>query len=480
VIGEALEAQYGAVNGGQMGIALSAAGIAAKVFKLIQQFRYGYIKLELTSPTPVKKPISTAANKTGDLRAVAGVDKQKYDDAVSIPGNQAAVDCMGSLGLPTKTDARDIANDAENWRVEWSIVTGGGSQVLWAPDTHWDITNGGFQKKVTRVDETTVETTVQFDILPQATKATVGKERRRKATFKVQLHRGSAPDLSSLWGAGKPGAAAANLNPIGAALGIADALTDITAKWALEGAAPAAYVSQELIEIEPTGLIGSLKWTIDGSAARYEVTDNGDIKTKETALIAQTGFIEIVSSEPSTGNTTAYGSETCRQTYGYGQTRLDVVEGSEIVGTRTDFDGQKYSDSWTSPQTSPRNEAALVADQTTPIEGLPPGVVIPGAGQVMIVLSPAVSCGPVESVVEFAIVDWDYDGTDGWVRTEESYDTDPVILLPSTLQESIIYIDRTPSQRTVTGERTYTETRQIHGLTVPVTQHLEWNLHWVE
>jgi len=485
VIGAALEQTLGQTTGVLIGGALSALGTVAKVGKLIQQFRYGYVKLDLTTPTPVKKPLKGAANKVGTLEATAGVDPAKYDDKVAAAGGdensaqrQALADCFNSLNLPTPTDARDIAADAENWRMSWTVLAGGGSQVLWQQGMQWDIDLRN-ENHAHRINTTTVGSTVHFDILPQASKATVGRERKRKAVFKVQLRRGSAPDLSSLWGSGKAGAAAAMANPIGAVLGIADALTEISTKWALEGASPSAYVQQDLIEIEPTGLVGMIKWTIQGSPPQRDEGDELHHEI-ERANINQTGYIEIVSEKDQ--ESTAYGSETCTQSYGYGLEQLEIVEGSELVGTRTDRTVRQYSETWQTPAPEGRQSIATVIDGSTAYEGIDPSLLPPAlrdmANHVQIYLSAgSVSCGILEGHLDEAMIEYNY--ANGWQQTE-SYTRSDLAIVPVTLDATILDLQRAPGATRLVGQSVKESTRQLYGIEVPVVQTIDWNLHWVQ
>ncbi len=483
-LGAGLEASFGSVTGGKLNDGLSALGTLAKVGKLIQQFRYGYVKLDLKTPSPIKKPLKDAAYKKGELIATAGVDPEKYEAKVAESGSaensaqqQALADCFNSLNLPTPTDARDIASDAENWRVSWSIISGGGSQVLWPQGQSWDIVSR-YENKMSRLSDTTVADSVGFDILPQPSKATVGRERMRKAVFKVKLRRGGLPDLSTLWGSGKAGAAAALANPVGAALGIADALVDISTKWALEGASPSAYARQDLIEVEPTGLVGTITWTIEGAATRNEAYDS--VLEIERASVNQSGTIEIISEKDQEG--TVFGAETCQQSYGFGRKTEEIVEGSELVGTRVSQTTRQYNESWQTPTMDPRESIAVVIDGSTAFEGIDPSLLPPEvrdmADRVQVILNPAAAgCGPRDGKLDEASITWSYQ--DGW-KSEETYFQDPISILPSQLDATLLNLRRTPGSKELKGSNEQKSVRQMYGLSIPITQTIEWTLHWVE
>lgn len=484
-IGKALEMSFGEVMGATLGTAYSALGTVAKVGKVIQQFRYGYIKLDLTSPATVDKPLKGAANKVGDLTATAGVDSEKYAATVAARGGaeaslqgQRLADCAGSMGLPGATDVRDIAADAQNWRVEWSIVKGGGSQVLWSPGNLWDIKNGGTQNHVQRVNETTVANSVHFDILPQPSKATVGRKRHHQAIFKAQLHRGGLPELGTLWGTGKVGALGAAANPVGVALGVADAFADLAGKWALEGASPSARVTQELIEIEPTGLVGTIEWTIQGTAPPHEESDVAHYEL-ETASIDQHGVLEIVSEVDD--DATAYGNEICKQTYSYGLKQLVMVEGSDVVGTRTDKTVRQYDETWMTPPTTPRDSMATVVDGRTKFANVDPSL-LPAtlrdmANKVTIYLSPSLSCGPYEGHLNEAFIENMY--KDGWMEMK-TYVPSTVNIGPSPVMPLKIELTIDPESKVLVGSSMTESERTLYGVTVPLVQTLSWKLRWIE
>lgn len=480
---------YGAEAAGELGNGLSALGTASKVGKLIQQFRHGFMKLTLDTPSFVQKPIKDAAYKEGKLTATAGVDAMEYAEKVAAEGgpensadNQARADCLNSLGLPGATDARDIAADAENWRVSWSMIAGGHSQVEWSPKNRWDIL-GRFENKMMRLTDTTVSNSVTFDILPQASKATVGKQRMRLARFKAQLRRGGLPDLSTLWGTGKAGAAAAMANPIGAAFGLADALTEISTKWILEGASPSAYVTQNLMEIEPTGLVGTIAWTTQGNAQSYEDFPD-QFRTLVNASIHQTGLLEIVSQKDD--EATVYGSETCIQSYNYGHEQDEIVEGSEIVGQRVSRTVRKYHDSWITPQlpleNGKRPSVAVVSDPSASLEGLDPSL-IPAElrdmlNKITIFLNPIAGCGFQKGHLEEAYELYSYEN--GAWQQDSGYTNDPIDIVPVMLRATTLELMREPGKKEIAGSSEQTFLHALSGIEVPVTQKLEWKLHYVE
>ncbi|MFT3922327.1 MAG: hypothetical protein QM778_07315 [Myxococcales bacterium] len=463
---------------------LNALGTLAKIAKLIQEFRYGYVKLELETAKQVQKPLFDTPNTPGKLKATAGVDPMQYADKVAAAGGaensdqmQAISDCLESLNLPTPTDARDVASDVENWRVSWSIVSGGGSQVLWSEGEEWDIASR-FENKLTRVDDSTAINEVDFDILPQKTKATVGKRRMRKAVFKVQLKRGSMPDANTLWGSGKAGAAAAMANPIGAALGIADAIADISTKWALEGASPSAYVQQDLIEIMPTGLVGFVRWTLDGKANR----DEGNVENYENHIVErgtlhQDGYVEIVSTRA--GYTKAYGNEHCAQSYEWGQEAYAVVEGGEVVGKRVDREVRKFDARW---QGEPDDSSvAAVQDGRAACEDIPcsqlPASMKDTYSKVSISL-PSALCGDYETNEQFASLTNDYYSS-AWHELPD-YSSHTETVYPSPLNVNL-QLQANHGEDFLRGSDTQMiGTYQLEGLSVPIVRRVEWDLRWLE
>jgi len=245
------------------GTAVKSVKVGTKIWKFMQYMRYGTLNLTIDSESPTRKPRKSAAVKIGEVTAHAGVDQKVYDDYqkwVTKEGQQTigAIDnCLQSMGLPTKTDINDVAKDAANWRVSWSIEKGSGTEVLFAQGQDFKYSSR-LENQLTKVSDTEAKNTVKFEILPQLSDLDKGTERKRHAVFSAQLRRGKAPGFDTAWGVGKTGVKAAAESTIGVALGVASTAVDIAGNWMLEVASPKRYVTQELIEIVPKGWVGTM------------------------------------------------------------------------------------------------------------------------------------------------------------------------------------------------------------------------------
>lgn len=483
ITGKVIEAGFeqllGAGEASNASNTMSALGILSKLNKLAEQFRHGGIKLEVDGANPVAKPLRTEPNKQGSLTATVGVDAEKLSEVEAAKGGaqaseqqQQAQDCLGSLGIPTPADIRDVANDAENWRVSWSIIAGGGSQVVWSPGQTWDI-NLRTEKKVTRASDSTAESKVSFDIFPQTSRADVGNLRTRKAVFKVQLRRGSVPQAGTAWGAGKAGFAAAAANPIAAALGLTDASVDILGGWLLEAFSPSAQATQLLTEVEPTGLVGTISWTIEGRFEQHE-PGVGQSFTDTQARVLQTGLSEILSRKGK--STTEYGTAHCVQSYTYKAQMEETPEGGEVVGTGIDQSAIVFSGDWTAPQSSSRVSSAELIDWDLRIGNTPDSQLTPDmlAKRGLIEISVRPTCPEYRTKKQYLVRD-DELVSNVW-QTTYDYVEEDLQLYPFNL-EHVIQLENTTNQQTIEGNWSDTSTVTLAGVTIPVKRSIKWKLY---
>lgn len=264
VVGKAIEKVGGSAAGG-ISKGLSVVKIGTKLWKFAQLMRYGTLELTLDSEDPTDKPLPSDATKLGKVTAHGGVDKQAYDELAKWKGTQDAINeinaCLEYLGLPTKTDISDVAKDAGNWRVSWSIEKGSGTEVLFKRGQEFKILSR-LENPLTQVSPTEATNTVEFEIMPQLSSVKEGTKRTRHAVFSGQLRRGKVPEADTLWGAGKDGLAsgkvADGLVRMSNLLGVAGSLVDIGGNWILEAASPKRFVTQTLLETVPKGWVGTI------------------------------------------------------------------------------------------------------------------------------------------------------------------------------------------------------------------------------
>ncbi|MCA9598411.1 MAG: hypothetical protein KC776_34095 [Myxococcales bacterium] len=265
VIGKAIEKVGGSTSASGISKGLSVVKIGTKLWKFAQLMRYGTLELTLDSEDPTDKPLPSDATKLGKVTAHGGVDKQAFDELAKWKGTQDAINeinaCLEYLGLPTKTDISDVAKDAGNWRVSWSIEKGSGTEVLFKRGQEFKILSR-LENPLTQVSPTEATNTVEFEIMPQLSSVKEGTKRTRHAVFSGQLRRGKMPELDTLWGAGKDGVAsgkvADGLLRMSNLLGVVGSLVDISGNWILETVSPKRFVTQTLLETVPKGWVGTI------------------------------------------------------------------------------------------------------------------------------------------------------------------------------------------------------------------------------
>lgn len=231
-IGDGLKAAFGDLSGKAVADVLTATTIAGRVLKLAAFYSNQQVTVSVT-PTKVHKP--TGGTTLVKYTATAGVDPKELEQYEEMSEKIAQVDqtfrdCMGWVGLPTKTEISEVARDAEKWLVDWRLVAGA------PPHAHWSLRNNDFYLKgarqavkLKRVSASSAEGHFVVDIL--AEKAHNGQQARAYVTARAEVDAASMPTLSTFLGAAK------------GALGIADSLTEIAAGWIMAVFKPKAYAS---------------------------------------------------------------------------------------------------------------------------------------------------------------------------------------------------------------------------------------------
>ena len=146
--------------------------------------------------------------------------------------DRIARDCLASLGLPTFADAIDIANDAENWLVEWR---------LWDSANHVHMSTrrvndwylpGRLAMKMQRESPSSARADLFVDVLPERQHS--GKLARGYATAEARVDAAGMPSPMLLFtGTTSP-------------LGLVDALVELFSGWFQFMAMPKAYGTLEI------------------------------------------------------------------------------------------------------------------------------------------------------------------------------------------------------------------------------------------
>lgn len=237
--GKAMDAAAGAAMEAAtkeaFGKAMSALGMVAKLSKLAAFYRDEQATVT-PEPVSVHKP-------TGDLKLVwftarAGISKEDWDEYKEAMGeaskiDRSARDCMDMMGLPRFADAVDVANEAENWFIEWRISDGGGDHVYYnLKASDFDLP-GRLAMRMKRESETTAVARLGVDIRPEREHS--GKVVRAYATAEARVDAAGMPSPFSMIA-----------GIFGGPAGMADAILELLTGWYQAMNMPKAYGTMEI------------------------------------------------------------------------------------------------------------------------------------------------------------------------------------------------------------------------------------------
>ncbi len=258
-VGQALERGVEAATGSAtreaFGKAMGAVGIATKLAKLASFYADKQVSVE-PEPLSRHKPLDQADTAIYVARAgVNEADLKEYERMIGegAKADRMARDCLNSLGLPTFSTLKDIADDAENWIVEWRTGDGEGNHIMESrpPYNKWDWP-GRRAMRMHRESPSSARANLFVDVLPEQKHS--GTVVRAYATAQASVDAAGMPSLGTF----VTGAAGG--------LGLADALVELFGGWFQYMNMPKAYGT---IELEyhcprPTTLHRASKAVADG------------------------------------------------------------------------------------------------------------------------------------------------------------------------------------------------------------------------
>lgn len=232
---------------GDLGNALAATGTVMRVWKLVELYRSGSVEV-VSNDKSLHKPVDI-----DDIdvlfEANAGVsdaDWKAYQDKMGSLGmelNSIARDCLNSVGLPTTPDLSDLAKDAENWRVQWEIISGSPEHAVVSPRNSWSDENGRplpgagrLEKPLARTGDHSASTTLLVNLLPETREVHEGGGPLTVSdvTVKASLKTSAIPSLGTFVNGAKGG------------LGLADSLVELAAGWFQAMVTPKSYATVEV------------------------------------------------------------------------------------------------------------------------------------------------------------------------------------------------------------------------------------------
>ena len=273
-IGYVLDGALGAIGaaGEAIGNALSATAIVGKVIKLAAFYDENQVTVA-ADPKFVHKP--TGGTKLVAFTATAGVRPEELEEYKRLAGkmsraDQSVRDCLGWAGFPASTDIADVAKDAENWLIDWTIIEGRG-HAYWSLKNN-DLYIKGVRQatKMKRVSDSSAESRFVVDILGESGHS--GRLRTAWVTVRAEVDAAGMPGLSTLIGAGK------------GLLGLADSLAEIASGWIMVAFKPKAEAAV-LVEYHcprPTTVHRYIKHSVsdgegdDGDPCRYAFDSKDD------------------------------------------------------------------------------------------------------------------------------------------------------------------------------------------------------------
>jgi hypothetical protein len=241
--GEALSATFGKLLSNELGAdraealgrATAALGLAAKILKLASF--YGQAQISVT-PEPLRLHKPTGADEMAMFVATAGVDENdlKEFERLRNSGNSSldrqTSDCLESMGIPQLSDLSGIAQEAENWLVEWDIVEGMPPHATYYMNENDYYLKGRRAMKMKRHDASSARADFIIHILPEREHS--GKIVRAYVTARAKLDAAAPPSIGTF------------VNAVKGLTGLIDSLVELGAGWLQYMNQPKAYGSIEV------------------------------------------------------------------------------------------------------------------------------------------------------------------------------------------------------------------------------------------
>lgn len=232
-IDKAVGATMDAATAEAFGKAMAAAGMAAKIGKLVSFYRNNQVTVKADPPSTHKPPEGPAIVKFTATAGLSEEDWKDYQDAAGGPEgskvDRATRDCLNQLGLPTAPELADLAKDAEEWLVDWRIVEGAGQHAYMSYRGNDWYLPGRLAMKLKRAGPYSASATVNVDITPETQQT--GRVVSAFVTTQASLDAAGMPSLSTL------------VNAMTGLLGLADSLLELCVGWYQSMNMPKAYAT---------------------------------------------------------------------------------------------------------------------------------------------------------------------------------------------------------------------------------------------
>ena len=268
-----------ALLGSTVGNVFKALDFAMKIANLIQLYANTQVTLSVGPPDPVHKPIKSDPRRLIEVTARAGIPDEAWarfiDSGSAAPSYRNAMACLQFLGAPLPSDAKDIADKVDTWRVAWDLTSGSPRHALIPTDVNtFDASSNGdpYGMKLRRDGAATAKALLKVDITRESQWATLfdGPERQVDVTVRAKVFTDSPPSPALVL-------------KLLSFVGTVSALVDIGAEWFKRVFPPAATIPIHVRYREPPAALDasidlSIHYLFGGAGTpetSYDVTVGG-------------------------------------------------------------------------------------------------------------------------------------------------------------------------------------------------------------
>ncbi|MBI5948616.1 MAG: hypothetical protein HY875_10815 [Chloroflexi bacterium] len=223
------------------GKALAALSIVSKLWKLAEFYSSVQVSVEVEGTNLVHKELDTEVEQTKQFNATAGVSEDDWNEYKAKYGelgstiNRAVRDCLNQFGLGMLADLGEIAKEAENWKIDWTVSQSilknsrGEENAFWRPEDQigsWEPHLGKVRSSLKRTSEFSAGASFVLETGPERVPDHPGTEKLDQVTVCGDVVSGSPPPYGPL------------VNATKGIAGLIDAIAELGAGWLMTVATP--------------------------------------------------------------------------------------------------------------------------------------------------------------------------------------------------------------------------------------------------
>lgn len=211
---------------GTYGKMFGALGSALKVVKMVQIYAAGQATLTVEGPNPIMRPPFKGPRTLVPVTATAGAsdaDWQAYQQNNGSEAYQSVKSCLGSIGAPIPLDLKDIAKNADKWRLAWELTSGSPKHAFITTDVNdFNASSAGnpFGMKLVSAGVASATATLKVDLREESQLATLFQGPLQTANVRVRARVFTAEPPSPLI-----------IAQVTSLMGTISALVDISVGW---------------------------------------------------------------------------------------------------------------------------------------------------------------------------------------------------------------------------------------------------------